>query len=63
MLVPDRLDTAHAIEAGRAWQRLHLAATTQELCRTWKDEISGKGLDDDLGAREAGRVECGPSCA
>jgi hypothetical protein len=27
MLVPDRLDMASTIAAGRAWQRLHLAAT------------------------------------
>ena len=31
ILVPDRLDMAHAITAGRAWQRLHLAATAQGL--------------------------------
>jgi hypothetical protein len=27
ILVPDRLDMVHTIAAGRAWQRLHLAAT------------------------------------
>lgn len=31
MLVQDRLDMAQAIEAGRAWQRLHLAATAAGL--------------------------------
>jgi hypothetical protein len=31
VLVPDRLEMAHAITAGRAWQRLHLAATVQGL--------------------------------
>lgn len=31
ILVPDRLDMPQAIEAGRAWQRLHLAATVQGL--------------------------------
>ncbi len=31
ILVPDRLDMAHAISAGRAWQRMHLAATAQGL--------------------------------
>jgi hypothetical protein len=31
ILVPDRLDMVHAIAAGRAWQRLHLAATAQGL--------------------------------
>jgi len=31
ILVPDRLDMAQAIEAGRAWQRLHLAAADQGL--------------------------------
>ena len=31
ILVRDRLDMAQAIEAGRAWQRLHLAATTHGL--------------------------------
>lgn len=31
ILVRDRLDMAQAIEAGRAWQRLHLAATAQGL--------------------------------
>jgi nitroreductase len=31
ILVRDRLDMAQAIDAGRAWQRLHLAATTQGL--------------------------------
>jgi hypothetical protein len=31
ILVPDRLDMAHAITAGRAWQRLHLAAMGQGL--------------------------------
>jgi hypothetical protein len=31
LLVRDRLDMATAIEAGRAWQRLHLAATSEGL--------------------------------
>jgi nitroreductase len=31
VLVRDRLDMAPAIAAGRAWQRLHLAATAQGL--------------------------------
>jgi nitroreductase len=31
ILVPDRLDMAQAITAGRAWQRLHLAATAHGL--------------------------------
>jgi nitroreductase len=31
VLVRDRLDMAQAIAAGRAWQRLHLAATTEGL--------------------------------
>jgi nitroreductase len=31
ILVRDRLDMAQAIEAGRAWQRLHLRATAQGL--------------------------------
>jgi nitroreductase len=31
ILVRDRLDMTQAIEAGRAWQRLHLAATAQGL--------------------------------
>ncbi len=31
ILVRDRLDMGAAIAAGRAWQRLHLAATTQAL--------------------------------
>jgi hypothetical protein len=31
ILVPDRLDMPKAIAAGRAWQRLHLAATVQGL--------------------------------
>jgi hypothetical protein len=31
ILVPDRFDMAQTIEAGRAWQRLHLAATAQGL--------------------------------
>jgi hypothetical protein len=31
ILVRDRLDMRGAIEAGRAWQRLHLAATTQGI--------------------------------
>src|SRR5262249_51920267 len=31
ILVRDRLEMEQAIEAGRAWQRLHLAATTQGL--------------------------------
>jgi nitroreductase len=31
ILVRDRLDMAQAIDAGRAWQRLHLAATSQGL--------------------------------
>jgi nitroreductase len=31
ILVPDRLDVAQAIAAGRAWQRLHLAATVEGL--------------------------------
>lgn len=31
ILVQDRLDMAQAITAGRAWQRLHLAATAQGL--------------------------------
>jgi nitroreductase len=31
ILVRDRLEMAQAIEAGRAWQRLHLAATAQGL--------------------------------
>jgi nitroreductase len=31
ILVPDRLEMQQAIEAGRAWQRLHLAATVQGL--------------------------------
>ena len=31
ILVRDRLDMAQAIEAGRAWQRLHLTATAQGL--------------------------------
>ncbi|MBI3677370.1 MAG: nitroreductase family protein [Proteobacteria bacterium] len=31
ILVRDRLDMAQAIEAGRAWQRLHLAATARGL--------------------------------
>jgi nitroreductase len=31
ILVRDRLDMAQAIDAGRAWQRLHLAATAQGL--------------------------------
>jgi nitroreductase len=31
LLVRDRLDMATALEAGRAWQRLHLAATSEGL--------------------------------
>jgi hypothetical protein len=31
LLVPDRLDMRTAIQAGRAWQRLHLAATAEGL--------------------------------
>jgi nitroreductase len=31
ILVPDRFDMAGSIAAGRAWQRLHLAATTQGI--------------------------------
>lgn len=31
LFVRDRLDTSSAIEAGRAWQRLHLAATAEGL--------------------------------
>jgi nitroreductase len=31
ILVKDRLDMAEAIEAGRAWQRLHLAATAEGI--------------------------------
>ena len=31
ILVPDRLDMPQAIDAGRAWQRLHLAATAEGL--------------------------------
>jgi len=31
ILVKDRLDMAQAIEAGRAWQRLHLAATAEGI--------------------------------
>ncbi len=31
ILVRDRLDMRSAIEAGRAWQRLHLAATAEGL--------------------------------
>jgi nitroreductase len=31
ILVRDRLDMGQAVEAGRAWQRLHLTATTQGL--------------------------------
>lgn len=31
LLVPDRLDMRAAIQAGRAWQRLHLAATAEGL--------------------------------
>jgi hypothetical protein len=31
ILVPNRLDMLQTIEAGRAWQRLHLAATAQGL--------------------------------
>jgi nitroreductase len=31
ILVPDRFDMAQSIEAGRAWQRLHLAATAQGI--------------------------------
>lgn len=31
ILVPDRLDMAQSIAAGRAWQRLHLAATVHGL--------------------------------
>jgi hypothetical protein len=31
ILVPDRMNMAQAIEAGRAWQRVHLAATVQGL--------------------------------
>ena len=31
ILVQDRLDMAHAIAAGRAWQRLHLALTAEGL--------------------------------
>jgi nitroreductase len=31
ILVPDRLDMAHSIAAGRAWQRLHLAATLRGM--------------------------------
>jgi hypothetical protein len=31
ILVPDRMDMPQAIDAGRAWQRLHLAATAQGL--------------------------------
>jgi len=31
VLVPDRLNMAQAITAGRAWQRLHLAATAKQL--------------------------------
>jgi hypothetical protein len=31
ILVPDRLDMAQSISAGRAWQRLHLAATARGI--------------------------------
>ncbi len=31
ILIPDRLDMAQSIAAGRAWQRLHLAATAQGI--------------------------------
>ena len=31
ILVKDRLDMAQAIDAGRAWQRLHLAATAEGI--------------------------------
>jgi nitroreductase len=31
ILVPDRLDMARSIAAGRAWQKLHLAATAQGI--------------------------------
>ena len=31
ILISDRLDLAQSIAAGRAWQRLHLAATEQGI--------------------------------
>jgi hypothetical protein len=31
ILIPDRLNMAQSIAAGRAWQRLHLAATAEGI--------------------------------
>jgi len=56
LLVRDRLDMRSAIEAGRAWQRLHLAATAQGLAAQplnqpveWIDRDAMLGRADSLG--------------
>ena len=56
ILVRDRLDTRSAIQAGRAWQRLHLAATAEGLAAQplnqpveWIDRSAMLGRPDDFG--------------
>ncbi len=56
LLVRNRLDMRSAIEAGRAWQRLHLAATAQGLAAQplnqpieWIDRDAMLGRAGDLG--------------
>jgi len=57
ILVRDRLDKRTAIEAGRAWQRLHLAATSEGLAAQplnqpveWVDRIAMLGGADAFGS-------------
>jgi nitroreductase len=57
ILVRDRLDMRTAIEAGRAWQRLHLAATSEGLAAQplnqpaeWVDRIAMLGRADAFGS-------------
>ena len=50
VFVRDRLDMAHAIAAGRAWQRLHLAATAAGLvAQPLNQPVERADRDEELG--------------
>jgi hypothetical protein len=58
ILVRDRLDMRSAIEAGRTWQRLHLAATSEGLAAQplnqpveWVDRMAMLGRADAFGSQ------------
>jgi hypothetical protein len=56
LLVRNRLDMRSAIEAGRAWQRLHLAATAKGFAaRPLNQPVECIGRDEMLGRADSFR--------